>query len=68
MESVFKPLKRLKGVKRHFDELAQDGNYSFSPEKFRNQFLQSSFEHISNFNERKIYTAGELVRNLGFFV
>ena len=33
VESVFKPLKRIKCVKRHFDELTQDGNYSFSPEK-----------------------------------
>ena len=33
VEPVFKQLKIIKRVKGHFDILAQDGNYSFSPEK-----------------------------------
>ncbi|XP_047131911.2 uncharacterized protein LOC105844560 [Hydra vulgaris] len=63
VEPVFKPLKRIIRVKRHFDEPAQDGIYLFSPEKkleidFFNPLLDTSlismrerFIQLENYSE-----------------
>nr|XP_047127691.1 zinc finger MYM-type protein 1-like [Hydra vulgaris] len=63
VEPVFKPLKRIIRVKRHFDEPAQDGIYLFSPEKkleidFFNPLLETSlismrekFIQLENYSE-----------------
>nr|XP_047139223.1 zinc finger MYM-type protein 1-like [Hydra vulgaris] len=63
VEPVFKPLKRIIRVKRHFDEPAQHGIYLFSPEKkleidFFNPLLDTSlismrerFIQLENYSE-----------------
>ncbi|XP_047132435.1 52 kDa repressor of the inhibitor of the protein kinase-like [Hydra vulgaris] len=63
VEPVFKPLKRIIRVKRHFDEPAHDGIYLFSPEKkleidFFNPLLDTSlismrerFIQLENYSE-----------------
>ncbi|XP_047135550.1 zinc finger MYM-type protein 1-like [Hydra vulgaris] len=68
VEPVFKPLKRIIRVKRHFDEPAQDGIYLFSSEKKLEIDFFNPLLDTFNFNERKIYIVGELFRSLGFFV
>nr|XP_012561421.1 zinc finger MYM-type protein 1-like [Hydra vulgaris] len=63
VEPVFKPLKRIIRVKRHFDKPAQDGIYLFSPKKkleidFFNPLLDTSlismrerFIQLENYSE-----------------